>query len=251
MKRITLITRTLALALVFGIGVHTVMAIETDAELQTRIAELRQSHADLKAQVEAGELTVEEARETWRTLLEEARAEKEAFFETKRQQIEDRYEQMVENNPERAEIFKQHINAMRDRHEARVENRAELRAQVAAGEITRQEANNMRVEFVQQQRDNAREFRADLKEQRQERRDEFMESRDDRLDRELTRPVDPIRPDGTRPVEPMRPNTGLDIDIRPAASLTRPAFDAAGAVRVNDVRRVNARVQNADTFDAQ
>ena len=240
MSNLTLVSRALLVALALGLGVHTVMAIETDVELQTRIAELRQAHADLKAQIEAGELTVEEAR-----------AEKEVFFENKRQQIENRYKQLVENNPERAEIFKEHIDAMRDRHEARVENRVELRAQIEAGEITRQEANKMRVEFVQQQRDDAREFRADLQEKRQEFRDNFVESRDDRLDRELVRPIDPLRPDGTRPVEPVRPSTGLNVDIRPAASLTRPAFDAAGAVRANDVRRVNARLQNAGAFDAQ
>lgn len=161
----------------FAISGFSVSALETEAELQMKITNLREIHAELKAEVDAGTLSKEDARARWHNLLEEARAEKEAFFEKKRAEIEARYEIILEKNPERAEIFKEHIDAMKERHEARVEERAELRAKVEAGEITRQEANTMRVEFIKNQQHNFQELKADLKERRMHFQEQNAEAR--------------------------------------------------------------------------
>ena len=228
MKNITKIIAVgvFALALVLG---GQAMAQETDANAEVtvdaRISELRAIHADLKAQVEAGTLTVEEAREKWQALIAEARTEKEAFFEKKRAQIEDRYQQMVENNPERAEIFKEHIEGMRDRHQARVEKRTELRAKVEAGEITRQDANRMRVEFVKTQRDNFQELRANVKEKRQDLRERRQDNRSDIRDE---------RPDA-RAVNGYIKIDDVKGEVQDRANPNRPAVrPAAGAPNLLD-----------------
>tara|TARA_B100001179_G_scaffold230831_1_gene219290 strand:- start:573 stop:1406 length:834 start_codon:yes stop_codon:yes gene_type:complete len=161
----------------FGISGFSVSALETEAELQMKITNLREIHAELKAEVDAGTLSKEDARARWYELLEEARAEKEAFFEKKRAQIEARYKAMLENNPERAEIFKEHIDAMKERHEARVEEHAELKAKIETGEITRQEANTLRVEFIKNQQNNFKELKADLKERRMHFQEQNAEAR--------------------------------------------------------------------------
>lgn len=154
------------LAGVFALSAFPALAIDTEAELHVKITNLREIHAELKAEVDTGTLSKEDARARWHNLLEEARAEKEAFFEKKRAEIEARYEGMLENNPERAELFKEHIDAMKERHEARVEERAELKAKIEAGEITRKEANTLRVDFIQNQQQNFQKLKADLKERR-------------------------------------------------------------------------------------
>lgn len=171
----TLLSSIILLALT--LSTSSVSAIETDAELAVRISALRTAYVELKAEVDAGTLTQEEARAQWQLLIDEVRAEKEAFFEEKRAQIEVRLEAVEEKNPERAALIKQRIDAMKERQEERAEKRVELRAQIESGEITRQEANKVRVDFVKDQHEQYLELRANLKDQRLELRNGNIENR--------------------------------------------------------------------------
>ena len=202
MKHITkiIVAGAFAFAIMFG-AAHS-YAQEDVATIQNRIAELRETHKELKAQVQAGEITAEEARATWQDLVAKARAQKEAFFEARIERVEAKYQQLLENNPERAEIFKEHIDAARKRHGEIVAKRDELRAKVDSGEVTQQEANRMRIDFMKEQRNKFQEIRADVQAKRKKLRD----SRPDTA----VRPANGTRPVGAngavRPVN--RPNTG-------------------------------------------
>ncbi|MCA9352860.1 hypothetical protein KC901_01620 [Patescibacteria group bacterium] len=200
MKKIIHVSVALLAVFVIGFSAVSVSALESHNELEARITELRAVHADLKAQVEAGDITIEEAREQWHALIAELRAEKDAFFEKKRAQIEDRYETLAERNPERAEILKEHIDAMLTRHQERVEERAELRAKVEVGEITRKEAREMKVDFVKDQHEKYQTIREDLRDKRQDLRDERMEDRKENRDEYQLPPFRPAT-GSTRPVE--------------------------------------------------
>ena len=58
-----------------------------------------------------------------------------------------------------------------------VEEHAELKAKIETGEITRQEANTLRVEFIKNQQNNFKELKADLKERRMHFQEQNAEAR--------------------------------------------------------------------------
>lgn len=166
MKQFTKLIIGSVFALALLISGPQAFAQEDTSSLRDKIAELRETHKDLKAQVEAGELTAEEARAQWQDMMAEVRAEKEAHFEAKIERVEAKYAEILENNPERAAIFKEHIDAVKERREEAVEKRNELRSKVESGEITRKEATQMRVEFAKTQKEKFQDIRNSVKEKR-------------------------------------------------------------------------------------
>lgn len=190
MKKITHIIITTAFALVMIFGAHQTFAQENTLNLQAKMAELRETHADLKAQVEAGTLTKEEAREQWKEIISEARAEKEAFFEEKMKKINAKYEELLKKNPERAALLKERIDSANKRREEAQEKREELRAKVESGEITKAEARQAKIDFVKTQRDAYTATREDIKERGTELREERkLELEQKRIERQGNRPV--------------------------------------------------------------
>ncbi len=158
------------------LGAQGVSAQGGGSSLQGRVAEMRQAHADLKAQVEAGDITREEARSAWQSMIAELRAEKEAHFEAKRKRIEAKYQDLLEKNPERAAVIKEHLDAAEARRAEAQEQREAIRAQVESGEITKQEARTQKMELLRTQREAAQNFRSNIK----EKREEFQAKREER-----------------------------------------------------------------------
>ena len=239
MKNLTTIIAGSLVALAFLALGSPAYAFESAADIQARLTELREIHADLKAQVEAGDITVEEAREKWHALLAETRAEKDAYFEEKMQQVRDRYEVIAERNPEAAELLKERIDLAKQRRDEHLAKREELRDQIESGDITRDEARQERLEFYQDQRAIYQEARQDIRDRARELRGEEF----DRDDLDVIHPVDPLPPTGfnrddldiIRPIDPLRPDgirptgdgpTPLNVSTRPSTSI----IDVAGVL---------------------
>jgi polyhydroxyalkanoate synthesis regulator phasin len=163
-----IISAGFALALVLGSNAY---AQEEGAVLKQEAQELRETHKELKAQVSAGEITKEEARAEWKELIESFRDKKESFFNDRIEKIQEKYKEVLETNPERAEMIKERIDLAKERHSNAAEKRDELRAQVTAGEITKEEAREQRVDFVKAQKADAKDLRDRFQEKRQELRD--------------------------------------------------------------------------------
>ena len=237
MKHLTQLLAGSLVALAFVVLGSQAYAFESAADIQARLAELREVHADLKAQVEAGEITPEEARAQWQALLAEARAEKDAYFAEKMEKVQDRYEMIAERNPEAAELLKERIDLAMQRRDEHLEKRAELRAQVASGEITRDEARQAKLQFYQDQRMIYQEARQDIRERARELRGGEEFNRDD-----IIRPIDPLRPTEGRqfPSTSIIDVTGAlgaqgKVDAANLGSVIRPTLPPQG-VRPNNVR---------------
>ena len=149
-------------------GALSASAETTDVSaLREKMASLRETHAELKAQVEAGEITKDEAKEQWQELIAGVRSEKEALFEARMEKIQEKYESLLETDPERAEALQERIENAQARRAEMEEKRAELKAQVEAGEITRQEAFEIKKEYLQEQREAYGEAREKFKSRRE------------------------------------------------------------------------------------
>lgn len=143
----------------------------TDNELKAKIMEMRAAHADLKAQVEAGEITQEEARETWKGMVEEIKAEKQAHFEARKAKVEAKYQELLGSDPERAEKLKERMDAAEARRTEHQAKKAEIKAQVESGEITKQQAMEMKKEHMQERKAAVQERKANRAEQKEMRKE--------------------------------------------------------------------------------
>ena len=146
---------------------------QEDVEWKEKISELRVQHTELKASVDAGEITAEEAREKWSTILSEFRAAKDTHFEARVAKSEERVSQIAEKNPEAAERLQGRIDQTVERREADNAQRAELRQQLENGEITREKVKEIRVEKAQEYT----EIRQDVLKQREVRIETFEAKR--------------------------------------------------------------------------
>jgi hypothetical protein len=143
-------------------------AQENSKILRNNISELREIHKDMKVQVGAGKLSVEDARARWEALVAQARAEKEAFFSVKMNQIEVKYQEVLERNPERAALLKEYIDMAKERRDKTSDKRVELEVKIKSGDITKKEARQQKIEFAKTQRDDFQEIKNNLQKKRRE-----------------------------------------------------------------------------------
>jgi hypothetical protein len=169
MKNIIKITTSVfAIILVFT-QVWSAQALSTAAELQAKISALREVHVELKAQVQTGILDIEDARNRWQNLVQEIRVEKEELFKQRMQNIQEKYENFADKNPERAELVKERIDASIERRTEIQSKRIELQAQVQAGAITHRESLQIKKDFLDNERKKIQNIRQSIDEKRQER----------------------------------------------------------------------------------
>ncbi len=164
-----------------GLVATTMLATATSAladdssDWKSKMADLREQHSELKAQVESGEITKDEARETWTSIMKGVRAEKDSHFESRMDEARERAEKIAERNPERAAALQQRIvDATQRREEVKVE-REELRQKVESGEITKEELKVIREE----KKEEFNERKEEVKEEREARKAEFEAKREE------------------------------------------------------------------------
>lgn len=147
-------------------------------EIAQEINGLRAKHSALKAQVDTGEITAEEARAQWQVMIDDVRGKKKAAFDNRIDKIQARYERIYERNPELAEKLKARIESAHSRRVEVAENRRVLNQRVRDGDITREEAREMHLENARAMKERMEaeqatriEQREVIQENRQERRE--------------------------------------------------------------------------------
>lgn len=164
---------------VLGMAAGSVSA-QTDAvDIRAQIADLKEEHKEMRAQVEAGDLTKEEAMELWSDKVTEIRTLKDQLFDGRVEKLNERYETLAEKNPERAAALQDFIGEMKDRREAVKAEREALQAAIQAGEITREEAHAQRKALHQEARREREEMRGEFKVKKAEFKAENAEKREE------------------------------------------------------------------------
>ena len=136
MKKI--LTSTIV-AFVFLLGVPVFAQME-GFDISALAQELGDEHAALLEQVEAGEITKEEAYNAWQELVDELRTEKDKYFNNRMEAIQEKIEMIAEKNPERAAVLEEKMTTAQERRQERTQMRSQIREQVQSGEITREQA---------------------------------------------------------------------------------------------------------------
>ena len=147
---------------------------ETGADMQSIVSRLRTAHQELKAQVNAGEITREEAHSKWLQMIADARAKKDAHYADRMAKAKAKIEKIAEKNPERAAQLRERVdNIARQRASLRAE-RESITDGVMNGEINREEAHRLRTDIRQEQAEKKARIetqRAERQAQRDERRE--------------------------------------------------------------------------------
>lgn len=154
-------------------------------ERQSRREAWKAERASIKADLEAGNLTREEA-------LKMRHGARTAFHQA---QAEGRYEVLKKVNPEKAEAWKakkdNRMKARQEHFEMRMDNRTErkamreeVKAKVEAGEITREEAREEMHEAKKEMREEMIEHKYEaMKEHNPERAEKMMEKAEERMEK--------------------------------------------------------------------
>lgn len=167
-----LLTLALALAFMVPMSVNaddTATDTTINTEIKAELDALKTLGQELRAQIDAGEITLDEARATWREEMEKVRELKHEYFSERLEDARVRYEGLAENNPELAEKIKERFETMRTEREADMKERQALRDSLAAGEISGDEFREQMKGLRNELRENRRERANDWKEWRQER----------------------------------------------------------------------------------
>ncbi len=169
-----------ALALALMIPVLT-FAQTSNQDWKAKIEAAKAEKAELRAQVEAGEITKEEARTQWAEKIAALRAEKEARFQARVDNIKARIAIIAEENPERAAEMTSRLDKALSRREASKAARADIKSKVESGEMTREEAKEamkaQRASDKEARAETRAETRADYKDQKSKMRKEQAEDR--------------------------------------------------------------------------
>ena len=170
------------MAVVLMAGVSA--SAQTEMSPQDIFTNLRAQHQELKVQVDAGEITREEARSTWQAVIAEARAAADVRFAEHMSNIQAKVEQISEKNSERATELQTQVEAAVEHRDSIKGRRAAIFEQVKGGEINREEAKEMNSEIRTEQE----AYRATLQVQREERQVKIEEFKAQRAERQANRP---------------------------------------------------------------
>jgi len=167
------------LALVFlALPILTFAQSKDVADLKTQIEALREERKEIKAKVESGEMTKEEAKVLWAEKMTAIRAAKEAAFNTRITNIQEKFKKRAEENPDKAEVIKAHMTEVNEfittqRKAAKAFNE-DLRAKMKSGEMTREEGKQLRSEKHEELKEVRQAKREEFKEERKEERETIM-----------------------------------------------------------------------------
>ncbi|MBU0982087.1 hypothetical protein KKC94_05345 [Patescibacteria group bacterium] len=162
--------------MILGFIVTSMLAIAVpaiafaDTFAQDLISDMQTKHEELKAQVDAGELTKEEALDTWYGLLDEARADIQSHFDDRMVKAQERLHNLEAIDPEKAAELQARFDIVTGRRAQMLAERNRIVEQLMNGEITRVEAQQMRITIRQQQLDNIADVRQTMQDRRETRR---------------------------------------------------------------------------------
>jgi len=147
---------TAALVMLFT-ATPSVFAQDDTFDVRSVVQNLQEEYDSLKAQVDSGDMTVEEALELWQGVMDEAWAQKEAFFEARMGRLVSRIETVAEDDADRATLLEEQLATLQERRQQRLEIHTKLRS----GEINFEEAQQLRSEVQMQTRSGAGMMRGD------------------------------------------------------------------------------------------
>jgi predicted nuclease with TOPRIM domain len=126
-----------------------VYAQNNDAQIiSDKIGELIEKQKELKNQIDAGEISIEEAQEEWKKLVDDLRAEKEDKFSKKFQSIKVRAKILKALHPAYESWIIERVSEAQARKIEYQKSRLEVSRQLLDGEITREEAREKHKEFI-------------------------------------------------------------------------------------------------------
>ena len=111
-------------------------------DVSSVIQNLQEEYDSLKEQVDSGDMTADEALALWQDLMDEAWAQKEAFFDARMERLMSRIETVAEADEDRAALLEEQLTTLKERRQDRLEIHTKLRY----GEITLEEAQQLRAE---------------------------------------------------------------------------------------------------------
>ncbi len=117
---------------------------QTDTfDVHALVQELQVQYDALKEQVDAGDMTAEEALAQWQVIMDDAWAQKEAFFDARLERVQSRIEAVAGDDEERAALLEDQLTTLKERRQ----ERAEIHTKLRNGEITLEEAQQLRTEL--------------------------------------------------------------------------------------------------------
>lgn len=175
----------------FGMPVSAQEGVGNGSGINDRMQELQTIHAELKEQVNAGEITREEAIAEWQSLIADLRTEKDRLIEERKADIENRVTTAIAKleaeDPEKAEALAARYEEVLARRADYQAERSAIRAQIEAGEITREEAVMERKQLNEEYRatvkNTAAEYRNDRKTERNQNAEDRMNGLENRIER--------------------------------------------------------------------
>lgn len=150
------------LAAALGLSVPT-YAQETTQDI---ISNLRAQHQALKEKVASGEITKESADATWQTLIEEARAQKDAQYLIRKEKVQALIDRITEKNPEQASELTALLAAADERRATYRQERLAIEEKLKSGEITSEQAREQKAQIRANQEQNRATLKTTLQEQK-------------------------------------------------------------------------------------
>lgn len=172
----------------------TSVANQTEIKaLRTELDTLKAKREELRAQVASGAITKESAKAEWETLISTFRTKKQVTFDAHIEKMTNRFKGLAEKDPELAGKIESKVNALKDRRETMKVKRDDIRTQVKAGTITREQANTERKAAFASTTTRVKEARKELQATRTDRREDRQDRQEDKRGAKVTPPPAPIQ----------------------------------------------------------
>jgi len=154
---------------VVGILISSVAYAQTQNldDIKTQIQLLKQERAELRVQIESGEITKEVAISLLQPKIDVLKELKNSYFESKIKSINEKISVVAEKNPERAEMLSQFITNLSNNRNIMKDERLKLHNAIKAGEISREDAQVSRANIHQSFKNEGLEIRNTLKANRE------------------------------------------------------------------------------------
>jgi hypothetical protein len=165
-------TQLLLLSLVALPMFTTFAEVSEPTDVKAAIESLRAEKDEIRSQVEDGTITKEEARALWSTKMEELKILKDAQFDQKMAKLQTKFAERAAENPAEADAINDRLARItsfftNQRASSKALNE-EMKAKIENGEITREEAREMRKVSRAEQKGERKEAREAQKSERKE-----------------------------------------------------------------------------------
>lgn len=153
--------------LLLGLLILPAITLAQTTEIENLKAQIQSMQGEKKAlieQVKNEEITKEEAKEIWAQKIQALRTQKETIFENQFQNLKTKFEERIAENPERAEKIQEQLDFITKERAERKAFAEDLRDKVKNGEVTKEEAKELRKEKIESLKEIRKERRESIKE---------------------------------------------------------------------------------------